>query len=149
MASARTNPLKPGVYWIDVFSPSLTKPKWPDGQKVMKEWEAANAFTVIASSEEFNTGTGSTPAPRRNFWKFQVLKSPTAFPFKALGFPTIRKLAPPEQITAADTSFGSNDTVTKPPPEPMFDFGAVFEGVSGPLLLLGLVFLLSQSKGSK
>jgi hypothetical protein len=122
----------------------------------MKAWVDANAFTVIATvdREVGPSGTidkrpSANPLPFRDFWKFQVLKAPTPFPFKALGFPTIRKLAPPEQVTAADTSFGSNDTVTKPPPEPMFDFGAVFEGLSGPILIIGALLLLSQSKGSK
>jgi hypothetical protein len=151
MAVARTNPLAPGVYWIDVWAPSRGSPKTPNGRLVMQQWEDANAFTVIATKEEFTDGVLKPPAeggrPFRYFYKFQVLKAPTPFPFAQLGFPTIRKLAPPEQITAADTAFKSDDTVTKPPPEPMFDFGAVL-GDAGPWLILGALFLLTQ-KGNK
>ena len=158
MATARTNPLAPGVYWIDVWAPSPARPTFKNGRPAMQRWVDANAFTVIATVDREVGASGTidkrpaaNPLPFRDFWKFQVLKAPTPFPFAELGFPTIRKLAPPEKVTAADTAFGSDDTVTKPPPEPMFDFGAVFSaalGDAGPWLILGGLYLLSQ-KGNK
>ena len=149
MTVARTNPLEPGVYWIDVWGPSLFLPNYRDGLPTMKTWLAANADKVIEEHENFNEGTASNPLPSRWFFKFQVMRAPTAFPFTALGYPEIRKLAPPEAVTPADTAFKSNDTVRKPPPEPMFDFSAAFEHVP-PWILAGLVLLLfSQFKESR
>lgn len=159
MAVARTNPLAPGIYWIDVWAPSPARPAFKNGRPAMQAWVDRNAFTVIATVDREVGSSGTLdPKPKdipivpgpaqqampfRDFWKFQVLKAPSPFPFSELGFPTIRKLAPPEQITAADTAFKSDDTVTKPPPEPMFDFGAVL-GDAGPWLIFGALFLLTQ-----
>lgn len=157
MAVARTNPLKPGVYWIDVWAPSPAKPKWPNGRPIMQRWVDANAITVIATvdREVLPSGTldprpGANPLPYRDFWKFQVLSSPTPFPFKELGFPEIRKLAAPAQVTAADTAFHSDDVVQKPPPEPLFDWsgalGLVPEDVKKIAIIAALAYLFKESK---
>lgn len=153
MAVARTNPLQPGVYWIDVFRPSPARPTFPNGDVHMRRWLGQNNNVVIATRTEFSDGTldkrpEANPRPFRDFWIFQVLSAPTNFPFTALGFPTIRKLAAPEQVTPADTDFKSDDTVRKPPPEPMFDFAGVFNLAAGeltPLLIIGGLFLLFQN----
>lgn len=149
MAVARANPLALGVYWIDVWAPSLFLPHYPSGLPTMRAWLEANADRVIEQHEDFNEGSKENPLPQRWFFKFQVLRAPTDFPFAKLGFPEIRKLAPPAQVAPADTAFKSDDTVRKPPPEPMFDFAGVLETVS-PWLLAGLVLLLiSEFKESK
>lgn len=146
MALARTNPLEPGVYWIDVWGPSLFLPKYPDGRLVMIRWLEANGDKVIEEHEDFASGTKDNPQPHRWFYKFQVMKAPSPFPFKELGFPTVRKIAPPEQIKPEDTAFKSDDTVRKPPPEPLFDFSFVGDSLT-PLLILGaLIFLFKESK---
>lgn len=159
MALARKNPLAPGVYWIDVFKPSPAKPQWPNGDLHMQRWLKENTDVVIASVEREVGPSGTidkrpqaNPQPFRDFWIFQVLSAPTDFPFRELGFPTIRKLAAPADVTPADTAFKSDDVVQKPPPEPMFDFGAVFQaalGDAGPWLILGGLILLSSQKGNK
>jgi hypothetical protein len=69
------------------------------------------------------------------------LSPPTAFPFRELGFPEIRKLGGPSEITAADTAFRSDDTVRKPIVPPWDPFAGL--ELAAPLLLvaLGLYFL--------
>ena len=138
---ARSNPLALGVYWLDVFSPSPTgsTPNQVDGLPTFKQWISDNAGAVtITKNEEFPV----TGQPLRNFYVFQVSAPPSEFPFAKLGFPEIVKLGAPDQIKPADTQVTSDDTVRKPPPEPLFDTSIFTETVKGIAIVGGTLFVL-------
>jgi len=165
---AKQNPLAPGVYWLDVFSPSIAAPQTPNGELVMRGWLQANTNAVrVTTREEHAEGTLTPPsspgafpwltgpatvsgAPYRYFYVFQVLSTPLPFPFAVLGYPTISKLAPPEQVTSADTTITSDDVIQKPPPQPLFDFGPLVDALETAGLvaggILGLYLLVQATK---
>lgn len=137
MSTVRQNPIPLGVYWLDVFAPSIGSPNTANGEVYMRAWLLENPSAVQVKNREEKTagtltpppgifgdlfGTGPftvAPAPFRFFYVFQVVKSPTNFPFEKLGFPSVVKLGAPEVISPADTRVTSDDTVQKPPPETM------------------------------
>ncbi len=146
MTVARTNPLAPGVYWIDVWRPSPVMPNTPDGEPAMQTWLAQPTVkTLTREVHADQTLDSGSPAPFRIFYVFQVTGSPVAdFPFTALGFPTVQKLGGPEVITSADTAVTSDDTVQKPPPEPLFDWAPLTEAVKGVAIVGGGLWLLDS-----
>lgn len=152
MTLARKDPLAAGVYWLDVWRPSMFLPKYPDGEPHMQLWLGANADRVKLIKRELTSdwSTKDNPRPTRLFYTFQVLAAPGPFPFAKLGFPTIVKLAPPDQITEADRAVKSDDTVHKPPPEPLFDplagFGLVWDEIKPWAIVAGLLYLWSRDK---
>ncbi len=116
MTQARTNPLAPGIYWIDVWKKApLNETKPPsdiNGEFEIQNWMELNPDAVkLRSKQEFAV----TGQPLRYFVVFQVLAAPTPFP-NILGFPTIVRLGTPEELENAAIPV-SDDTVQKPPPE--------------------------------
>lgn len=136
MAVVRSNPVPPGVYWVDLFRPSDSQPDRPDQLATFDAWRRANADRVkVITTEEFEEPMGG--GPLRTFVILRVAATPTDYPFRELGF-----LNPAH----ADVQ-SSDDTVSKPePPSP----GDIFAGIASSgaglgLLLLGL-YLWSQRK---
>lgn len=78
-----TNPLPPGRYQLDLWSPTETKPV-RDGVPVFNKWREKNAARVrVIHAECWNTD------PRQTRVLFEVIDRPGAFPFGALGKPNL------------------------------------------------------------
>lgn len=77
-----SNPLPPGVYRIDLFSPTQMQPDVADGLPVFARWRKANAARVRV----LEASTMATE-PRLSRVSFEVLAPPGAFPFGQLGYP--------------------------------------------------------------
>lgn len=136
MAVARSNPLAPGLYWLDVWHPTQSASKVRNGEPAWLAWVRANTGKVVVLKSEprdeplLGGGAGT-------FNVFRVTAPPSAFPFAALGFPE----------TTTNPNLGAGDTVQKPPPEPTFDFSFLtdaLQGVSGPVVIIGLIYLLTK-----
>jgi hypothetical protein len=79
---ASTNPLAPGVYRIELFSPTANHPDVRDGLPVFAKWRKANAARVRV----LEASTKATE-PQLSSVTFEVLAPPGAFPFGQLGYP--------------------------------------------------------------
>jgi hypothetical protein len=127
MTTVRQNPLPLGVYWLDVFAPSVGRPSVANGEIPFTAWRIENPLAVkVLSRENFL----SVDDPIRFFYVFQVMKPPSNFPFEKLGFPSVVKLGAPDQISPTDT-VTSNDTVKKEPPEDVLDTVKGMLGTAG------------------
>lgn len=147
MALERSTPLRPGVFWIDIWMPSPTAgrpaagPGSVDGRPIMSRWFEQNVGKAEILKIEEKIGAASQPL--RHWYLFQVKQTGTTpFPFRDLGFPTIQKLGAPDVIQPQDTNVTSDDTVTKPPPEPLFDTAPLIAGVVTAGLIIGGAILL-------
>lgn len=138
MAVARSNPIPPGVFWVDVF------PNKQDQENVFKGWVSASPDVTVLSTER---GAEANP---RIFTVFEVRgKNVAQFPFAFLGFPTVVKLAKDGPITEKDRQTKSDDTVQKPEPTGFGELSRLFEGGNSTLLLIGLALYLFSSKGRR
>jgi hypothetical protein len=136
MAVARTNPIPPGLYWIDLFSPTSSSPTTKDGVPIFAAWARANKGRVaVVTTQEF--GEPGFGGPKRTWLSFRVTSPPGAFPF-GLGFPTIA------DDGAATTSEDTAHAPVVEQPDPLaFLHDAAFN-IEG----LALLFVLWQlSKG--
>jgi hypothetical protein len=82
MVQARSNPLAPGLYRIDLFSPTPQSPEVRDGVPIFGKWRKANAAHVrVLECASWSTD------PRQTRVQFEVVAPPGAFPFGQLGLP--------------------------------------------------------------
>jgi len=76
------NPLSPGLYRLDLFSPTDARPDVRDGVPVFGRWRKANQHAVrVVEAATYAT------EPRHTCVVFEVLGRPGAFPFGQLGKP--------------------------------------------------------------
>lgn len=128
---ARSNPLAPGVYWIDVVRPFGSAPVH-DNEPTFQDWAAAGGVRLL---NEVHAETIS-PGGRVLVWhSFEVFGTPAPFPFRELGFPTVVKLASaPGGVTAADRATTLHDVVQTPEPAGLGDFFSDLEAQLAPTL---------------
>lgn len=130
---ARSNPLAPGVYWIDVTAPFASSTA-EDKEAIFRGWLQASGSEV----RELNTEPGETILPGGIFvvWhSFEVLGTPAPFPFTRLGFPTVVKLASsPGGVTRADRATSKSDVVQVPAPGGLGDFMGDLQSALAPAL---------------
>ena len=122
----RRNPLPKGVYWVDVQQKD---------QAAFDAWLSANTGRVGVRVSE---GKNSDPPLT---WVLFEVREPAPWNTQ-FGYPTIAQ---------GETS--QEDTVSRPPPEPAFDWG-IFSGVAAaglvPLaLFLGGLWLLGEVERNK
>jgi hypothetical protein len=160
MAMATTDPLAPGVYWIDLFPEGTGQGGVPqDGEAIFDAWAAAPDGAVTVVSKE-----RGAEANVRLFTVFEVnaapAPAPMPFPRTQIGSPTIQKLASaPGGITPGDTQITSASTAQSAPPGGLGDWldeqiTAVKSAVANvaPELIIGGIALwvvLEQQKGKK
>lgn len=127
MSVERSNPLPPGVYWVDVFAS-----KGPQ----FNAWLRTHLDSVRVKKTTHTAARGGYES--RDWVLFEVL-SPT--PWEGPGFPTIAE-------QGIETK--PEDTVQRPPPEPdPLDslrapaWGSLGLGIG---LALGIGYLLSRSR---
>lgn len=138
VAVARSNPIPPGVFWVDVF------PNKQDQENVFKGWVSASPDVTVLKTER------GAEANSRIFTVFEVRgPSVAAFPFAFLGFPTVVKLAKDGPITEADRQTQSDDTVKKPEPTGFGELSSLFSSVNPTLLLILAGLYLFSSKGRR
>jgi hypothetical protein len=76
------NPLAPGLYRLDLFSPTDERPDVRDGIPIFGRWRKANEHAVrVVEAATYAT------EPRHTCVIFEVLGRPGAFPFGQLGAP--------------------------------------------------------------
>jgi hypothetical protein len=134
MAVARTNPLGPGVYWIDLFP----QDRRGDQERIFDAWASDNANVVHVIRKE-----RGAEANVRLFTVFEVVAGTLVpFPFTLLGFPTIQKLG---AVTPADREVKSSDTQRAPDPVDVSldQFGAALHKLADFGEGLGLLVLLA------
>lgn len=123
----RSNPIPPGIYWVDVFEPS---------HQAFIEWKTANKTTVIIRSTVHHEADSGGPS--RDWVLFEVKADTPRWPLSAkLGFP---------EIAEKGKETKEEDTVQKPPPEkdPIDTIGEAVSDIAAPaktgvLVLLGVV----------
>lgn len=94
---ASTNPLQPGRYQVDLWSPTPGVTV-RDGVPIFKRWREANAARVrVLHAESWNT------EPRQTRVLFEVLERPGAWPFGQLG--------PPELASTSEVGVSFVDVV--------------------------------------
>lgn len=149
MPVAHTNPILPGVYWLDVFRP-FGSSSAPDQDVAFAGWLGESKGAVKIIKRELGNVLPGEDAEGHNrdrlhiFYLFEVVGAPAAFPFDKLGFPTIQKLAS-AGITAADRNVKADDTVRAPEPAGLFDSLPDFSGLI-PIVLLVLAAQLARSR---
>lgn len=127
MAVERRNPLPVGRYWIDVVQSK---------QEAFDAWLTANRGKVGIRVSE-----GKADSDPPHTWILFDVKTPVTWNTQ-FGYPTI-----------AEGEQSQEDTASRPPPEPSFDWG-IFTGVAAaglaPLaLFLGGLWLLSKTENSR
>jgi len=149
MAVAHTNPILPGVYWLDVFRP-FGSSTVHDQDVDFGGWLAASKGAVKVLKRELGTVIPGADEQGNNrdrlhiFYLFEVVGAPSAFPFDKLGFPTIQKLAS-AGITPADRNVKADDTAQAPQPAGLLDSLPDFSGLI-PIVLLVLLAQLARSR---
>jgi hypothetical protein len=138
VAVVHSNPIPPGVFWVDVF------PNKQDQENVFKGWVNASPDVTVLRTER------GAEANQRIFTVFEVRgKNVSAFPFAFLGFPTVIKLASQGPVTEADRQTKSDDTVQKPEPTGFGELSSLFGSIDPTLLLVALGLYLYSSKGRR
>lgn len=93
-AVQRANPLPPGKYWVDVFTPQ---------EAAFQDWLQRNKANVIVTTTETYEPAGDYPG---RVWRLFEVNSPVTW--EGPGFPTI----------AGPGVKSSTDTADRPAPEP-------------------------------
>jgi hypothetical protein len=131
MAQARKNPLAPGLYSIDLFQPTSSRPTQKDQCPIFRNWRVAQGDRVkVRRVQEFPEPL--LGGPLRTFVVFEVLSPPGAFPFGQLGFPD----TPP---------IDSGDAPAPEGPGLLDMFGSLGQAESA-IAIVALLWLLSKSK---
>jgi hypothetical protein len=146
MAMQRKNPVPPGRYWVDQFNSvgpyNSATPQ--DGIGRFERWLSQNKDKVrLVRREKFN----SLFAGKERAWYLFDVVAPVVWE-KGWGFPTIVQAgATPSAPMTVQTS---EDTVQKPPEESAFQgFTDLFADVKAWAIVAGLIYLMTQSKGSR
>lgn len=154
---ASRNPLAPGVYWIDVTRPLFSVPfnaGRVDQDEIFQKWVTTSAGAVRVLSSE-GSDTVQPGAVFSVFHTFEVVDVPSPFPFAALGFPTVVKLASsPGGVTKTDRTASKADVFQKPKPLGLGEFledlehelAPTFERF-GTLIVLGIGLYLWANSG--
>lgn len=159
MSLERSNPLRMGVFWIDLWSPPLGQAPTQQNNTypAFVEWLNGNADRVrVLKHEGLHSALngmndpwaqGRVDQPQRDWVLFQTLSADTSpFPAGKVGFPTIQKIGAPEVITPADGQVTSGDTVQRPPPDDLIgDFLDGLKTFGGVAIALALGFLILKA----
>lgn len=156
MTVARTNPLAAGVYWISIFEPFGSSTVHNQDEDFTAWLEASGDAVHVDRRETQDVLPGEGPEGEDRdrvpvFYVFEVLSgaTPAPFPFTALGFPTIQKLATaPGGVTDADRDVPASATAQKPAPGGLGDWlRGGLENMSPMTLLVlaGVAYVALQS----
>lgn len=125
MALERRNPLPAAPYWIDLDAQQL---------RAFTRWRKAHPIVTKVERTSTDSGTGLT-------WVRFRCTEPVEWPAAELGWPNTFDGEAPES---------EPDTKQAPAPEPHWSSGERWKldlgGLSGPVVLLGLAWLLSKRR---